>query len=69
MKTILFLLSALITLLASCSSDVNVALEKSPTAPFKAPATFEDTEDRDPELANPFALDPIWYWDPANPSR
>ncbi len=65
----LVLLSALAVLLSSCSSDVNVALEKSPATPFKAPATFPYTEDRDPELANPFAVDPIWWWDPANPSR
>ena len=63
------LLSAIAALLSSCSSDVNVALEKSPASPYPAPATFPETEDRDPELANPFAVDPIWWWDPADSSR
>ena len=61
------ILSAVAALLSSCSSDVNVALEKSPAPTYSPPASFPYTEDRDPELANPYAVDPIWWWDPARP--
>ena len=68
MKTItLISLAGLAAILSSCtSSDVNVAIgaEALPYQTTSKAEQFADTEDRDPELANADATDPIWYWTP-----